>query len=123
VKTEWRGESLGWYDGGQLVGAGLVLHRPVPRLERFTLAYLPEGPVIDWTGEIDVWLDPLAARLGAQGAFAVRLGPPRHGGLRVRLVRLRMMALHTERRTVPGHLLRFSRHVELAGAAGPEEAS
>jgi len=31
VKTEWRGESLGWYDGGQLVGAGLVLHRPVPR--------------------------------------------------------------------------------------------
>jgi lipid II:glycine glycyltransferase (peptidoglycan interpeptide bridge formation enzyme) len=76
VKTEWRAESLGWYDGRQLVGAGLVLHRPVPRLERFTLAYLPEGPVIDWTGEIDVWLDPLAAHLKAHGAFAIRLGPP-----------------------------------------------
>jgi vancomycin resistance protein VanK len=76
VKTEWRSESLGWYDGRQLVGAGLVLHRPVPRLERFTLAYLPQGPAIDWDGEIDAWLDPLAAHLKAQGAFAIRLGPP-----------------------------------------------
>ncbi|MCZ4123431.1 lipid II:glycine glycyltransferase FemX [Streptomyces sp. H39-S7] len=76
VKTEWRSESLGWFHGRQLVGAGLVLHRPVPRLERFTLAYLPEGPVIDWTGELDAWLDPLAAHLKAHGAFAIRLGPP-----------------------------------------------
>jgi vancomycin resistance protein VanK len=76
VKTEWRSESLGWYDGRQLVGAGLVLHRPVPRLERYTLAYLAEGPAIDWTGEIDAWLDPLAAYLKAYGAFAIRLGPP-----------------------------------------------
>jgi lipid II:glycine glycyltransferase (peptidoglycan interpeptide bridge formation enzyme) len=76
VKTEWRSESLGWYDGRTLVGAGLVLHRPVPRLERFALAYLPEGPVIDWTGEIDAWLDPLAAYLKAHGAFAIRLCPP-----------------------------------------------
>ncbi|GAA2609768.1 peptidoglycan bridge formation peptidyltransferase VanK-Sc [Streptomyces lienomycini] len=76
VKTEWRSESLGWYDGPRLVGAGLVLHRPVPRLERFTLAYLPEGPVIDWTGDVDAWLDPLAAHLKAGGAFAIRLGGP-----------------------------------------------
>ncbi|MFI6826492.1 lipid II:glycine glycyltransferase FemX [Kribbella sp. NPDC050241] len=76
VKTEWRSESLGWYDGRRLVGAGLVLHRPVPRLERYTLAYVPEGPVIEWTGEIDAWLDPLAAYLKARGAFAIRLGPP-----------------------------------------------
>lgn len=76
VKTEWRSESLGWYDGRRLVGAGLVLHRPVPRLRRFTLAYLPEGPVIDWTGELAPWLDPLAAHLKAHGAFAIRLGPP-----------------------------------------------
>jgi vancomycin resistance protein VanK len=76
VKTEWRSESLGWFDGRRLVGAGLVLHRPVPRFERFTLAYLPQGPDIDWTGEIAGWLDPLAARLKASGAFAIRLGPP-----------------------------------------------
>src|SRR5207248_2159617 len=49
VKTAWRSESLGWFDGRQLIGAGLVLHRPVPGLKRWTLAYLPEGPVIDWT--------------------------------------------------------------------------
>jgi vancomycin resistance protein VanK len=76
VKTEWRSESLGWYDGGRLVGAGLVLHRPVPRLERFTLAYLPQGPAIDWAGDLGAWLGPLAARLKAHGAFAIRLGPP-----------------------------------------------
>ncbi|MGV9618457.1 lipid II:glycine glycyltransferase FemX [Streptomyces tendae] len=76
VKTEWRSESLGWYDGPRLVGAGLVLHRPVPRLQRYTLAYLPEGPVIDWTGDVTAWLDPLAAYLKARGAFAIRLGPP-----------------------------------------------
>ncbi|WP_225850265.1 peptidoglycan bridge formation glycyltransferase FemA/FemB family protein [Streptomyces sp. HPF1205] len=76
VKTEWRGESLGWFEGRRLVGAALVLHRPVPRLGRFTLAYLPEGPVIDWTGEIGALLDPLAAYLKARGAFAIRLCPP-----------------------------------------------
>jgi len=76
VKTEWRSESLGWFAGRRMVGAGLVLHRPVPRLDRFTLAYLPEGPVIDWSGDIAVWLDPLAAYLKEHGAFAIRLGPP-----------------------------------------------
>ncbi|RKN39297.1 lipid II:glycine glycyltransferase FemX [Streptomyces hoynatensis] len=76
VKTEWRSESLGWYDGRRLVGAGLVLYRPVPRLDRLTLAYLPEGPVIDWAGEIDAFLGPLADYLKARGAFAIRLGPP-----------------------------------------------
>ncbi|WP_394812920.1 lipid II:glycine glycyltransferase FemX [Streptomyces boetiae] len=76
VKTEWRSESLGWYAGRKLVGAGLVLHRPVPRLRRYTLAYLPQGPAIDWGGELGDWLDPLAAYLKANGAFAIRLGPP-----------------------------------------------
>jgi vancomycin resistance protein VanK len=76
VKTEWRSESVGWYDGARLVGAGLVLHRPVPRLERHTLAYLPEGPSIDWTGDLGSWLNPLAAYLKTHGAFAIRLVPP-----------------------------------------------
>jgi lipid II:glycine glycyltransferase (peptidoglycan interpeptide bridge formation enzyme) len=40
VKSEWRAESLGWYDGDRLVGAGLVLYRQLPRLKRY-LAYLP----------------------------------------------------------------------------------
>jgi vancomycin resistance protein VanK len=76
VKTEWASGSLGWFDGQELVGAGLVLHRPVPRLRNRTLAYLPEGPVIDWTGDLGAWLDPMVALLRARGAFAVRMGPP-----------------------------------------------
>ncbi len=79
VKNEWRGESLGWFDNGHLVGVGLVLYRQVPRLKRY-LAYLPEGPAIAWTGsdhlKLDDWLTPLAAYLKGQGAFGIRMGPP-----------------------------------------------
>jgi len=79
VKSEWRHESLGWYDGPggtELVGAGLVLYRRLPRLKRY-LAYLPEGPVIDWsTDRLGAWLAPLATYLKEQGAFGIRMGPP-----------------------------------------------
>jgi lipid II:glycine glycyltransferase (peptidoglycan interpeptide bridge formation enzyme) len=76
VKSEWRRESLGWYDGDDLVGAGLVLYRQLPRLKRF-LAYLPEGPLIDWeTGSLDAWLAPMTAHVKDAGAFGVRMGPP-----------------------------------------------
>jgi vancomycin resistance protein VanK len=76
VKTEWRSESLGLFEERDLVGAALVLHRPVPRLKRYTLAYLPEGPVTDWSGDIATWLDPLTGYLKRHGAFGVRMGPP-----------------------------------------------
>jgi vancomycin resistance protein VanK len=80
VKSEWRGESLGWYDGERLVGAGLVLYRKLPRLPRY-LAYLPEGPVLDWaspeiTEHLGDWLAPLIEHVRAQGAFGIRIGPP-----------------------------------------------
>nr|WSY54023.1 peptidoglycan bridge formation glycyltransferase FemA/FemB family protein [Streptomyces sp. NBC_00886] len=78
VKPDWRAESLGWFEegSGQLVGVGLVLFRPVPRLKKY-LAYLPEGPVIDWhAADLDSWLDPMLAYLKSQGAFTVKMGPP-----------------------------------------------
>jgi lipid II:glycine glycyltransferase (peptidoglycan interpeptide bridge formation enzyme) len=76
VKSEWRSESIGWFDGTRLVGAGLVLYRQLPKVKRY-LAYLPEGPVIDWTvPEIGVWLDPMIQHLKRAGAFAVRIGAP-----------------------------------------------
>jgi vancomycin resistance protein VanK len=75
VKREWRAESLGWERDGTLVGAGLVLHRSLPVLGR-TLAYLPEGPVLDWDGELAGWLRPMADHLRRGGAFGVRMGPP-----------------------------------------------
>lgn len=77
VKSEWRSESIGWYDDSdRLVGAGLVLHRRLPKLNR-TLAYLPEGPVIDWAcDDLDAWLRPMTEHLKQHGAFAVRIGAP-----------------------------------------------
>ena len=74
VKSEWRHESIGWFrdapsvgssthrgGGAELVGAGLVLYRQLPRLKRF-LAYLPEGPVLDWsTDRLGDWLAPMTA--------------------------------------------------------------
>ncbi|GGF47111.1 peptidoglycan bridge formation protein FemAB [Marmoricola endophyticus] len=77
VKPEWRPESIGWEDAsGDLVGVALVLYRQLPRLKRY-LAYLPEGPVIDWSApDLAGWLDPMAAHLRSQGAFGIRIGPP-----------------------------------------------
>ena len=76
VKSEWRRESVGWFRGGDLVGAGLVLYRQLPRVKRY-LAYLPEGPLLDWADDdLARWLTPMAAHLKRRGAFGVRMGPP-----------------------------------------------
>lgn len=75
VKSDWQHESLGWFDRDTLVGTGLVLLRRTPKIERY-LAYLPEGPVLDWerydVGEVTI---PLLAHLKAQKAFVVKMGP------------------------------------------------
>ncbi|MFE6662029.1 lipid II:glycine glycyltransferase FemX [Streptomyces sp. NPDC057697] len=92
AKPDWRAESIGWFDrdgggGERIVGAGLVLYRPIPRVKRY-LAYLPEGPVIDWhTADLGQWLEPMLAHLKGRGAFSVRMGPP-------------VVARHWEARTV-----------------------
>jgi lipid II:glycine glycyltransferase (peptidoglycan interpeptide bridge formation enzyme) len=80
VKPEWRAESIGWFRGDELVGVALVLYRQLPRLRRY-LAYLPEGPVLDWDDpavcdDLDTWLAPMTAHLSRQRAFGVRMGPP-----------------------------------------------
>ena len=81
VKSEWRHESIGWSAAGsgaadELVGVGLVLYRQLPRVKRY-LAYLPEGPVIDWEAEdLRAWLNPMVRHLKKAGAFGVRMGPP-----------------------------------------------
>ncbi len=81
VKPEWKSESIGWVTrsatGGEtLVGAALVLYRQLPKVKRY-LAYLPEGPLIDWdSDELGAWLEPMTAHLRERGAFGVRIGPP-----------------------------------------------
>jgi lipid II:glycine glycyltransferase (peptidoglycan interpeptide bridge formation enzyme) len=76
VKSEWESESVGFYDGSDLVGAGLVLYRQLPKVKRY-LAYLPEGPVLDWSRpDLGELLEALAAHVKGKGAFAVRIGAP-----------------------------------------------
>jgi lipid II:glycine glycyltransferase (peptidoglycan interpeptide bridge formation enzyme) len=77
VKREWRSESVGWFDGDdRMVGAGLVLYRQLPRIKKY-LAYLPEGPVVDWfAGDVGDILRPLADHSRAAGAFGLRIGAP-----------------------------------------------
>ncbi|MCC2594210.1 peptidoglycan bridge formation glycyltransferase FemA/FemB family protein [Tessaracoccus sp. OS52] len=75
VKSEWRGESLGWFDTDELIGVGLVLYRQLPKLPRY-LAYLPEGPVLDWERpDIEEQLAALVRYAKRAKAFAVRIGP------------------------------------------------
>ena len=75
VKSEWRGESVGFFDGDQLTGVGLVLYRQLPKLKRY-LAYLPEGPVLDWSrSDLGEHLCALVAHAKKRHAFAVRIGP------------------------------------------------
>jgi lipid II:glycine glycyltransferase (peptidoglycan interpeptide bridge formation enzyme) len=77
VKSEWESESVGWFDqAGLMVGAGLILYRQLPKIKRY-LAYLPEGPMINWEADdIGSWLVPLADHVKEAGAFGVRIGTP-----------------------------------------------
>ena len=80
VKAGWRGESLGWFSGDRLVGAALVLHRSAPVVKK-TLAYIPDGPVIDFAQFApESVLTPLASYLKNRGSFQLKMGP----GLAVR---------------------------------------
>nr|WP_179543036.1 peptidoglycan bridge formation glycyltransferase FemA/FemB family protein [Nesterenkonia xinjiangensis] len=83
VKTDWRGESLGAFDGDRLVAATLVLHRrlplpsAVPVLGRKSLAYLAEGPVFDAEEvALSALLPAIVDHLKGQGAFLIRMGLP-----------------------------------------------
>ena len=75
VKPEWRGESVGFFADGELTGVALVLYRQLPKLKRY-LAYLPEGPVLDWSRpDVADHLRALVAHARRSRSFAVRIGP------------------------------------------------
>ena len=77
VKVGWRPESVGWFRDSTLVGAALVLYRPIPRLPQRSLAYIPEGPVIPWDSpDLDSWFAPLVNHVKSRGAFQLKMGPP-----------------------------------------------
>ncbi len=65
MRPGWRAESVGWFAGSRLVGVGLVSYRDVPLVG--ALAYLAEGPAVDWE------------RLGAAPVTTALLEFLRHG--------------------------------------------
>jgi lipid II:glycine glycyltransferase (peptidoglycan interpeptide bridge formation enzyme) len=76
VKRDWRHGSVGWFEGETMVGAALVLYRSLPRIGR-SLAYVPEGPCIDWSSpRLVELLRALRDHLRSKKAFALRIGPP-----------------------------------------------
>ena len=76
VKADWGHRNVGWFDGDDLVGVGLILLRKTPSISRY-LAYLPEGPVLaDWSAyDAAAVTEPLLAYLKSQKVFGVKMGP------------------------------------------------
>lgn len=76
VKPGWRAAYFGWFDGGEQIGGALVLLRSPQGIRRF-FAYVPEGPILDWSrADVGEQLALLVENLQRLGAFAVRIGPP-----------------------------------------------
>lgn len=77
VKVGWRPESIGWFRDSQLVGVALVLYRAIPKIPQRSLAYIPEGPVIDWNDpDLGELLKALVSHVKSRGAFQLKIGPP-----------------------------------------------
>ena len=74
IKTGWQPQSLGWFDGDNMIGAGLLLLRQVPRVRRY-LAYLPEGPDLPWREHAAEGLAALVEYAREQRAFQLTIGP------------------------------------------------
>ena len=76
VKSGWKSKSVGWFDERKLVCVGLILIRNIPKT-KWSLFYLPEGPVLDpdYAKNVVDWLTPLRDFAKESGAFNLKLGP------------------------------------------------
>lgn len=76
VKSGWKSKSVGWFYERKLVSVGLILIRNIPKT-KWSLFYLPEGPVLDpdYAKNVVDWLTPLRDFAKESGAFNLKLGP------------------------------------------------
>jgi lipid II:glycine glycyltransferase (peptidoglycan interpeptide bridge formation enzyme) len=76
VKGGWKSKSVGWFDEKKLVAVGLILIRNIPKT-KWSLFYLPEGPVLspDFAKNVIDWLTPLRDFAKKNNAFNLKLGP------------------------------------------------
>jgi len=74
IKTGWSYELIG-FKTDKLIGVGLVLYKSVPIFKKYKLAYLPEGPVLNWDDFDSSILSELAKYLKAKNCFLMKFGP------------------------------------------------
>ena len=76
IKSEWTSRSLGWFENDVQIGAGLLLLRKVPRVNRY-LAYLPEGPDLNWSAGLhyEHALVALTDYARTKNVFQIKIGP------------------------------------------------
>ena len=74
IKTGWSYELLG-FKTDKLIGVGLVLYKTAPILFKYKLAYLPEGPILNWDEFNPATLTELAKYLKAKNCFLLKIGP------------------------------------------------
>ncbi len=99
--ADWSPLRLALWDDEQIVAAAQVLRRTAPHLPLRAghLAYIPKGPVIDWSQPAlcDSFFSQLATYLRKQGALAVRMEPAPESSTRdgeLVLKRLHAMRMH-----------------------------
>ncbi len=75
----WSPLRLALWSGEEIVAAATVLRRTAPHLPLHAghLAYIPKGPVLNWSDPVicDVFFSQLTAYLRKQGAIALRMEP------------------------------------------------
>jgi vancomycin resistance protein VanK len=74
IKTGWTYELVGFKDN-DLVGVGLVLYKSLPIFNKYKLAYLPEGPVLNWDSFNPDALVALSRYLKSRNCFLMKIGP------------------------------------------------
>ena len=98
--SDWHPLQLALWDTScnRIVAAALVLRRTAPHapLRLGHLAYIPKGPVLDWSDELlcDTFFAQLHACLRREGALALRLEPNWEGNEDVILNRMRKQKMH-----------------------------
>ena len=79
ARAGWSPLRLALWKEGEIVAAATVLRRTAPHLPLYAghFAYIPRGPVIDWSDSIlcDAFFSQLTAYLRKHGAIALQLEP------------------------------------------------
>ncbi|MFH1927468.1 MAG: peptidoglycan bridge formation glycyltransferase FemA/FemB family protein [Chloroflexota bacterium] len=77
ARLGWRVERVALIDGESIIAGAQVLYFQADPLRLFTLAYVPEGPVVDWQDEevVRTLLAALRRAARLQRAFCLKLEP------------------------------------------------